>query len=141
VDHDNINIQEINYTKDADDDTQKQEGIQSSPLKKTTKKKTKKKRPGNPSRRNARRSGRQAFAVPVQSPVAESVAELPRLRPTSGTLVGMALQVENEKNKKVPGLEKLVKGQYIGEGIWPVAGRLIFPTVGDLPFRGECIVR
>ncbi len=52
-------------------------------------------------------------------------------------LEGMAFQVESAKKQKIPGLEKLLKGQYAIEGIWPIAGRRVFPTIGNISPRGK----
>ena len=51
-------------------------------------------------------------------------------------LQGMALQIENAKKQKIPGLEKLAKGLYTEQGIWPIAGGKIFPTVGKISPTG-----
>ena len=47
-------------------------------------------------------------------------------------LSGMDLRIENAKKQKIKTLQSLAKGPCFREGIWPIAGRKIFPTNGNL---------
>jgi hypothetical protein len=89
-------------------------------------------------RRRTRHSGRLSSEVAVGNSMATNASELKQTN-ESVFLGGMTLQIENVKKKKASGLEKLLKGQYAVEGIWPIAGRRIFPTVGNIPPRGKSI--
>jgi hypothetical protein len=57
----------------------------------------------------------------------------------SNILEGMALQIENAKKQQIQGLEKLLKGIYVGQNLWPIAGRKIFATIGNLPPSGTYV--
>ena len=57
----------------------------------------------------------------------------------SDILEGMALQIENAKKQQIQGLEKLLKGIYVGQNLWPIAGRKIFATIGNLPPSGTYV--
>jgi hypothetical protein len=89
-------------------------------------------------RRRTRHSGRLSSELSVENSMATNASELKQIN-ESVFLEGMALQIENVKKKKTSDLEKLLKGQYAVEGIWPIAGRRIFPTVGNIPPRGKSI--
>ena len=92
------------------------------------------------SRRNTRRSGRLASVLsPNETPVVTGSEPTGAAAPVE-ILDGMALQIENAKKMKIRGLEKLAKGHYSGEGIWPIAGRRIFPTEGNLSRTGKLFV-
>ena len=54
-------------------------------------------------------------------------------------LDAMQLQIENAKKCHIRGFEKLLKGQYLSEGIWPIAGRKVFPTAGDISVNGKLV--
>jgi hypothetical protein len=108
----------------------------------STKRKTKGKssaptRSKSSSRRNTRQSGRLASVLSSNETPVVAGSEPTRAAAPVGILDGMALQIENAKKMKIRGLEKLAKGQYMGEGIWPIAGRRIFPTEGNLAQKGR----
>ena len=107
--------------------------------KKRKRKKSIKPSPREPlTRRRTRHSDRLSSEYLVGNSTVTNVAELKESKEFDA-LEGMALQIENAKKEKIPGLEKLLKGQYAIQGIWPIAGRRIFPTVGNIPPRGKFI--
>jgi hypothetical protein len=106
-------------------------------LKKQKKKESLKRKEWEPrATRSTRRSGRLLTVQPPVENIDEGSAQQPETAMLPEVLEGMALQINNAKKRKIRGLEKLAKGQYLGEGIWPVAGRKIFPTIGNLPPNG-----
>jgi hypothetical protein len=108
--------------------------------KKKKRKKSTKSFPREPfTRRRTRHSGRLSSEHSVENSTAIGASDQKDSNELD-VLEGMALQIENAKKRKSPGLEKLLKGQYAIEGIWPIAGRRIFPTVGNLPPKGKFIV-
>ena len=115
-------------------------GSSSSTKKKARGKSTAPSRSRSSSRRNTRRSGRLASVLsPNETPVVTGSEPIGAAAPVE-ILDGMALQIENAKKMKIRGLEKLAKGHYSGEGIWPIAGRRIFPTEGNLARTGKLFV-
>ena len=104
-------------------------------------KKNKKKKPKareSLTRRRTRHSGRLSSEHSVENSMSICAGDEKKSSEID-VLEGMALQIENAKKKKIPGLEKLLKGQYAVEGIWPIAGRRVFPTVGNIPPSGKSI--
>lgn len=126
-------------TSDATDENPTSKASESS-VKKKRKKKAKAK-PREPStRRRTRHSDRLSSDHLVVNSKVTNASE-PKESNEFEALEGMALQLENAKKQKIPGLEKLLKGQYAIEGIWPIAGRRIFPTVGNIPPKGKFIAQ
>jgi hypothetical protein len=112
------------------------------PTKSKKRKKSKKLEVTPSSNRRTRRSGRLSI---VTSSTTDSLCEAPEqpplvTPPTPEVLDGMQLQIENAKKSHIRGLEKLLKGQYLGEGIWPIAGRRVFPTSGDIAPNGKSTI-
>jgi hypothetical protein len=110
-----------------------------------SKSKPKNKRPPKPKkreptpRRRTRNSGRLSsdhhFAEKLRGQNDSDLKE----HIQSNILEGMALQIENAKKQQIQGLEKLLKGIYVGQNLWPIAGRKIFATIGNLPPSGTYV--
>lgn len=110
-----------------------------SPPKKKRRKKSIQPKPRDPStRRRTRNSDRLSSEHFVRDSKVTNALKLDETN-ASTALKGMALQLESAKKQKIQGLEKLLKGQYAVQGIWPIAGRRIFPTVGNISPRGKYI--
>jgi hypothetical protein len=57
-------------------------------------------------------------------------------------LKGMTLEIENAKKEKLRSLQSLAKGPCFREERWPIAGRRIYPTVGNLSHKEvKCLAR
>ena len=122
---------------DTPDKTTTTETVDPGPAKKKRKKRPKP-TPRDPStRRRTRNSDRLSSEHLVRDSAAVTKALDLEERKKFATLEGMAFQVEIAKKQKIPGLEKLLKGQYAIEGIWPIAGRRVFPTIGNISPRGK----
>ena len=124
-------------TSDATEENPTSKASESS-VKKKRKKKAKAKPREVSTRRRTRHSDRLSSDHLVVNSKLTNASELKESNEFEA-LEGMALQIENAKKQKIPGLEKVLKGQYAIEGIWPVAGRRIFPTVGNIPPKGKFI--
>ncbi len=126
-------------TSDATDENPSSKASESS-----VKKKRKKKANTKPREPSTRRRTRHSDRLSSDHLVVNSkVINASELKESNGfeALEGMALQIENAKKKKIPGIEKLLKGLYAIEGIWPIAGRRIFPTIGNIPPKGKFIAQ
>jgi len=96
-----------------------------------------KEREPTPRRRTRTRHSGRLSSEHHSSEKSRDQNDLGRKQPTQymqlDTSISMTLQIENAKKQKIPDLEKLLKGIYIGQGSWPIAGRKFFPTIGNLP--------
>jgi hypothetical protein len=91
---------------------------------------------GKSSIRRSRRSGRIArtsFDMDIQINVASS--SIAGVRTVAYPLASdsLELQIEECKRKHIKPIEKLVKSSTQKEKFWPLAGRIAFATLGDLP--------
>eukprot|EP00934_Nitzschia_sp_Nitz4_P000071 Nitzschia sp. Nitz4//scaffold42_size132992//7696//13638//NITZ4_003379-RA/size132992-augustus-gene-0.109-mRNA-1//-1//CDS//3329551658//71//frame0 len=89
-------------------------------------------------RRRTRRSAGRFSSTPAEvvalasGTVAATEVSLPRnWTPGRGT----EAEIEQWKLKKVPKIEKMVKGGFQKEQVWPICGRKLFATVGNLSAR------
>ncbi len=124
-------IENIAASENVDGNTTSKSG------KKKRKKRSPKSKPREPSsRRRTRHSDRLSSEHLVGNAKVSNTSEGKESNKFEA-LEGMALQIENVKKQKIPGIEKLLKGQYAIEGIWPIAGRRVFPTVGNIPPKGK----
>lgn len=87
------------------------------------------------SRRRSRRCSAQ-IVVPENgtSSVASSVVSRSLKRSLSAA-ESMDAHIEELKRRKVPKVEKIVKGGFQKEMLWPICGRIPFPPDGSLPPR------
>ena len=128
---------ESTFRTDTPDKTTTMETVDPGPAKKKRKKRPKP-TPRDPStRRRTRNSDRLSSEHLVRDSTAVTKALDLEESKKFATLEGMEFQIEIAKKQKIPGLEKLLKGQYAIEGIWPIAGRRVFPTIGNISPRGK----